>query len=404
MFINRDGGLEKVSEGLYKKYCCGCGLCEAIKVAELKEDDAGFLFPEETKTEFNDFCRSVCPASGYQMKEYSKNIWGKLNSICLAYATDEKLRFEASSGGAITAICCYLLEHNVVDGIIQVMADPQNPIGTISVCSTTCDELKSRCGSRYTSSSPLRNIFSLLSNGKTYAFVGKPCDVTVLRNFAEQNNTIKKCIKVYISFFCAGAPSKYANIELLKQLGTNIDSCITLKYRGNGWPGYATAVDDKNNIYKMEYEKAWGKILGRDIRPICRFCADGIGEMADISCGDAWYLDEMEKPTFQEGTGRNVVFARTLIGDEIVKSAEKEGYIKTEEYSDWKYQLDHIQKYQWQRRSSMKDTVLAMRLFGKMVPKYDDKILSAYAKEAGGKERFKRFAGTVKRIMKGKIH
>lgn len=388
---------------MYKKYCCGCGLCEAASVASLAENDDGFLVPEKTNNEFENFCASVCPASGYQMKNFSFDVWGKKEGIWLAHSTDKKLRYEASSGGCLTAVCCYLLDNHIVDGIIQVMADPNNPIETVAVCSTTCDELKQRCGSRYVSSSPLRDIFTLISKDKKYAFVGKPCDVTALRNYSEKCSLVKEGIKVYLSFFCAGAPSRHANIDLLKQLGTDIDKCVSLRYRGNGWPGYATATDVNNKTYQMEYEKAWGKILGRDIRPICRFCVDGIGEMADIACGDAWYLNDDGKPSFQEGAGRNVVFSRTLIGNEIVEAAKEEGYIMLEEYSEWKQQLDHIQKYQLQRRTSMNATLLAMKLFRRKVPKYDRRILSAYAKEASLKERGKRFAGTIKRILNGKI-
>ncbi len=34
---------------------------------------------------------------------------------------------------------------------------------------------------------------------------------------------------------------------------------------------------------------------------------DGIGEMADVACGDAWYLTESGQADFSEHAGRNVI-------------------------------------------------------------------------------------------------
>ena len=43
-----------------------------------------------------------------------------------------------------------------------------------------------------------------------------------------------------MSFFCAGLPSIDAQKKLLEEMGCN-SRVVSLRYRGNGWPGYATA-------------------------------------------------------------------------------------------------------------------------------------------------------------------
>ena len=75
---------------------------------------------------------------------------------------------------------------------------------------------------------------------KKYAFIGKPCDVTVLKNFQKLNPIIAEMIPITMSFFCAGLPSIDAQKKLLEEMGCN-SRVISLRYRGNGWPGYATA-------------------------------------------------------------------------------------------------------------------------------------------------------------------
>ena len=132
---------------------------------------------------------------------------------------------------------------------------------------------------------------------KKYAFIGKPCDVTVLKNFQKLNPIIAEMIPITMSFFCAGLPRIDAQKKLLEEMGCN-GRVVSLRYRGNGWPGYATVNLENGKQCKMDYNTSWGKILGRDIMKMCRFCLDGIGEMADIACCDVWYLTEDNKPNF----------------------------------------------------------------------------------------------------------
>ena len=140
--------------------------------------------------------------------------------------------------------------------------------------------------------------------------IGKPCDIRVLREYIKENN-LENTILYLLTFFCAGTPSIDANKKLLNFLNVNKNRIKNLTYRGNGWPGKTTIVQDDGKMYSTEYENSWGNYLGRDLQEICRFCWEGVGEAADISCGDGWYL-ENNRPTFTENLGRNVILARTL--------------------------------------------------------------------------------------------
>ena len=387
------------------KYCTGCGACVSEGKAAFIVNKDGFKVPSPRSDDFNRYCNSACFSSGCQYRNYHGkiNIWGTILSSHYAYATNPSVRLSGSSGGCLTALCVYLLKSGKIDGVVHVMENPQNPIETTTVISYNENEVISRNGSRYSSSSPLIEITKYVHTNKKYCFVGKPCDVATLRNLMEQDIKYKEVFIYLFSFFCAGAPSIHANELLLKKMGTELHKVKKLRYRGDGWPGYATAIDKDGQKHKLYYRTAWRDTLGRDIRPICRFCIDGIGEMADIVCFDAWFMDAEKRPMFEEADGRNGVFCRTNKGEQVYSEAVKSGYVSSSDYSRYDDELRHIQKYQYTRRSTMPVTLLAMKLFFKSVPSYPSFFMLPLMQQCSWRITVSRFIGTIKRILKGRI-
>ena len=187
----------------------------------------------------------------------------------------------------------------------------------------------------------------------------------------------------------------------MRQLNVSKGDLKRLQYRGNGWPGYATAIDKNDGIHSMDYNSSWGKILGRDVMKACRFCLDGIGELADISCGDAWYLTSDNRPNFTEAEGRNIVFARTQCGDELLKEISSKGLIELPSAN--LNELRYSQTFQLERRASMAAKLLALKIMRHPVPKFNKVSIKLYKKEIAFKRRAKLFLGTIKRVMQGKI-
>lgn len=387
---------------VYKEFCTGCGLCHSAYGIELQKDGNGYLYPVSYEGKQKELSE-ICPAGGHASQEMdAAEMWGKTEKVFLGWSADQKIRKQASSGGVLTALCCYLLEQNLVDGIIQTAADAG--YHTKTVISRTPEEVKKCMGSRYSISSPLLEIKQILKEEERYAFVGKPCDVSALRMYLKEDEKLESQIGYLFSFFCAGMPGERAQKQLLHELGCDREEeCDVLQYRGNGWPGYATVTKKDGTQAQMSYDDSWGKILGRDVRKICRYCIDGIGEMADVSCGDAWYLTADGRPDFSEKEGRNVIFARNPEGLELILAAASAGTLSIEEYERCKEELKKIQKYQYERRSTMHAMLSGLRTVGKCTPAYNSRLLKAYEKNADGKLKLKRFLGTVKRAVKGKL-
>ncbi len=383
-----------------EKYCVGCGLCQSMGKGIIKEDEKGFFHPIEGDEKW---MKKVCVAYGFQQTLHlTDEVWGRHLQVNYGWSTNENVRKKASSGGVITSICCYLLEHGKVDAVIQIGENKESPTETQTYISFSSEEVCERSGSRYSISSPL-SIINKLDLSKRYAFIGKPCDVDILRNYAKLDTNIDMMIPYMISFFCMGVPSKIAQSKLLKELNCPEGECVSLRYRGEGWPGYATAIDSSGRKYKIDYDSSWGNILGRDLMPMCRWCINGLGESADIAMGDAWYLDSDNKPIFAEKEGRNIIFSRTSKGLEILNEAIKNNYIHIESECDFKDKLHFMQYAQYERRTTMLSRILALKLVFSTSPKYSFAHLSSYAKKASFKKKFNAFKGTIKRVLLRRI-
>ena len=385
-------------------FCTGCGLCHSVKKTKLECIKGGFPSAVIQDNEDLGFYKMVCPVFYYE-GVLNHDVWGKIEKAYVGYSSNPVTRFNASSGGALTEICEYLLEKKAVDGIIHTTFDIDDPTQTITVVSSTVEEVRSRSGSRYSISVPLENILYIVEKGKKYAFVGKPCDVMALRRYFEINQQLKKQIKYLLSFFCAGEPSVDAQNNLLKNMGCEHGECSQLRYRGNGWPGYTTIVKKDGTEAKLEYKVAWGNYLGRDLRNVCRFCLDGTGDAADIVCADFWHLNDSGEPDFSEHEGRNIIISRNSKGSEVLDSVVKDGRIIQEcDFTNKIFSDFHkYQPAQYKRKGSMKAVIAALRLFGRSVPNYNRDCLKYYSVHLQFKTRIHYFYGTIKRIIKGKL-
>lgn len=380
-----------------KKYCCGCGLCSTNVNGEINEK--GYYRPADDNLK-QQFDTDVCYCNQLQ-NIVDNNLWGDIKQAYYGYSSDEKVRTMASSGGILTEIACYLVKKKIVDFIIQIGVNPENQLQTRTVYNNDVESIRKCCGSRYTASASLYNLLDNIEPEKKYAIIGKPCDIRVLQEYMKKHPNLQKNFLYLLSFFCGGTPSKQANEKLLNKMNVNVDELKEFTYRGNGWPGLTKAVTTDDRVSVTQYEESWGNILGRDLQEICRFCWDGIGEAADISCGDGWYL-ENGKPSFEEKEGRNVILVRSEMGNELLRKMCEEKVIVLNEVEDLSI-LNEMQPGHFMRKSAMFAMTVAMKIMNKRVPKYNMGKLLKFSRNLTLMQNIRMFGGVVKRIKNGKI-
>lgn len=355
------------------KACLGCGLCVVKGEMVLSKD--GFYHPSKDCI-IDPKIKSYCP--GYKIIQKKKKrrkeeiLYGPfIPPVLVGHIKDENINYKASSGGIITGLLICLLKNKDVDSILQVCSSHKNPLLSKVVVSRTEEDVINCIGSRYAPCSLFENFESSLKDAGRVAVVGKPCDIAALKAYMDIYPTKTISIKYTLSMMCMGLPSQNATSELVSFLGEEEKNITSLRYRGHGWPGYATIRNQKGEIKQCTYIQSWGAILGRDTLFRCKVCPNGFGEFADITCGDGWFLkDGNEEPSFEnKDKGRSLIFIRSEKGKNLVEKAFSQGLIETQEYN-----LDEIpliQKSQYERKINFLGRFLIYKFL--INPKYQVK-------------------------------
>lgn len=398
-------GSPTVARVLRDDLCAGCGLCASVSGGAIAMTVAGpgYNRPHvqgkvsaEAERIIDDGCpgstvapwSDVLPPSPY---------WGPAEAILTGHATDEAVRFAGSSGGAITGLLLFALESGLVDRVVQVNADPAFPTRNRVAVSRTAQEVIAAAGSRYAASSPLAAISEQLEQGGRFAFVGKPCDVSALRQLARHDPRVDDHIPFKLSFFCGGIPSHRGADHILAEMGLADAPLAEFRYRGNGWPGLAAARTSDGRSAQMSYERSWGHHLSREVQFRCKICPDAVGGVADIACADAWYGGESGYPQFEEQDGRSLIMVRSTVGRTLLDSAVAAGRMKVEMLDEKEIIL--MQPAQARRKRLVKARFAAMRLAGRRPPRADGLLIDEASRLAGFREKLRNFVGTFRRVL-----
>lgn len=341
-----------------------------------------------------------CPGSVVAPWQDAPNVhsyWGPWRSISTGYATDDALRFRASSGGVVSALAIHALKSGLVDRVVHVLPDPQRPTRNVMTCSTTEAEVAEGAGSRYAASSPLAAMDQVLSDGGAVAFVGKPCDISALRRLALVDARVDKHVPVMLSFFCAGVPSEGGANRILSAMGVDPDEVVEFRYRGFGWPGLASAKTRDGALSQMNYEESWGGHLSKEVQFRCKICPDAVGGVADLAMADAWFGGETGYPTFDELPGRSLIVSRTGAGERLLASAIADGAIGAEPLDVGK--IDEMQPSQASRKRLILARTAALSATLQPKPAMRGLEVAAAAKRARPSEQLRNLLGTVRRIV-----
>ncbi len=393
--------------------CSGCGMCAGLGTPDnpafaMRDTAEGYRRPVSLRPATRGeqaLIDAVCPGARIahdpaSMEADYHPVWGPLIETRLGWSSDPALRRNASSGGALSAILTHLLVSGEADYVVQTAADRTAPIRNALTISTAAEDVFRAAGSRYAPSSPLEDIGARLDAPGRFVFVGKPCDVAGLRQLARHDPQVDAKVPYMIAFMCAGVPSYGGTSALLKAMGVEDESAVTaFRYRGDGWPGFATAVMADGRKFTMDYDTSWGTILNRHLQFRCKICPDGIGEFADIVCADGWHCDDHGNPLFDEQDGRSLLITRTAKGEALVGRAVAAGSLVTEPTQI--SQIAHMQPFQARRKGLVLSRVAAMVLTGRRRPRFSGLALAGNARKLGVKENLRSFLGTLRRLVAG---
>jgi len=395
-----------------RQLCCGCGACAAVdpRIRMVDDLDQGRrpIVDGGRGADTGEALR-VCPGielshppEAAQQDGVIRELFGGFGPVLQlweGHAGDADLRHAGSSGGAASAIALHCIEHESMHGALHIAARRDIPYLNETVLSTTREELLSRTGSRYAPASPCDGLGSIEAAPGPCVFIGKPCDVAGAQKARRLRPELDRRLGVTIAFFCAGTPTTRGTLEMLRRMGVeDPDSLVSLRYRGNGWPGRATAVvrtpEGGEETRWLTYEQSWGEVLTNHKQWRCKVCADHTGEFADIAVGDPWH-----RPVEEGESGSSLILARTERGREIVERAIRSGALVVEQAEAWK--LPASQPGLLKTRGAVWGRILALRLAGAPAPRFRGlPMLRFWLRRLSMREQAQSLVGTLRRISR----
>lgn len=387
--------------------CVGCGACASVcpehKIALTEVIAEGFR-PVVDAADCGSCrtCLDVCPAwhNDHTALHQRPGIRPELASACgpvlelwEGHATNRGVRLKGASGGILTALSCFALEHEHLHGVLHVGADPDEPTRNRTVFSRTAAEVIARTGSRYAAASTCDRLDIIANAPGPCVFIGQPSEVTALRKVQRLRPGVDRNIGLVLSFFCAGSPARLGTLRLLESLGVAPAEIRALRYRGEGWPG-DFIVEFKSPArppHRMSYADSWKFVQA--FRPFAtHLTPDGTGEDADISCGDAWHrAGEPGNP------GTSLILVRTETGRAFLHRAEAAGIVALNAIPA--ASLFKSQRHLIAKRGAVAGRVFALRLLGLPAPRLRGFDLWSNWRLLSWRQRVRSVFGTIRRII-----
>ena len=406
---------QRVEQIVEHALCTGCGICQAVAGAgliQVQKGTSGYLVPvvsdamdHATADAIYRVCPGVhpvgLPSNLIATDSKVDNVWGPWRRMVRTWATDAHQRHIGATAGVLTALACHLLTTKQVDFILHAKPHSTEPsFGEMHV-STSPEEVLQGSGSRYGPTAPLIAIDKVLERNQVFAFIGKPCDIAGLRNYAQEDERVDKLVRFWLTPVCGGYMPPASIDAFYRRMGVEPEEVTGLRYRGHGCPG-PTRITTPDKVVDAHYLDFWGEDESMWDMPFrCKVCPDGIGEASDIAVADTWVLGSPKREDTDTDLGTNAAIARTTAGATLLAEAAAAGALVI----DRDITPDHMSTYQphqltkkyaaWPRYQGLKDA-------GRLMPQTERLRIQALADEMPDAVNAQQRQGTLARVKAGK--
>jgi coenzyme F420 hydrogenase subunit beta len=406
---------QRVEQIVEHGLCIGCGLCQSVagedKIQVLK-GNTGFLVPIVSDTmdaATADQIYATCPGVRVQglpdnliaTDTKVDNVWGPWQRMVRAWAGDAEQRHIGATAGVLTALACHLLQTKQVDFILHTKTHTSEPsFGEMHISRTPAEVLQGS-GSRYGPTAPLISINKVLDMGQAFAFIGKPCDVAGLRNYAEQDARVDALVKFTLAPVCGGWGPPASTENFYRRMGVEPEQVTGLRYRGHGCPG-PTQITTKDTVIEAHYLDFWGDDASMWDMPFrCKVCPDGIGEAADIAAADTWILGSPTREESATDLGTNAIIARSQAGAQLLAQAAQAGAL-TIEQDITPDDMSVYQPHQMRKKYAVAPRYQGLKDAGQLAVRTQRLRVDELAAELPFEVNERQRLGTIERVAKGK--
>ena len=303
-------------------FCTLCGACEAAcptDALQVEGEKINRLHDCSKSLDLCPICYEICPHSEALLLRTLKFVsdapgrneaLGYYRKIVLAQAVDPKLREQSRGGAVVTSLLTYGVEKKIFDSAIVSQAEEENQAKPKASVATVPDDILSAVGSKFFPSTVAKAYGSAVYGyGKAkIAFVGVPCHVMALRKMEAWQHKLGNSLAITLGLFCFGTFSLTPLLEHIART-YNIQPSEIKHMRLSS----KFVVQTANDVIRIPMSEIEDHIL-----PSCRTCTDFTSELADISIGSAYPLEDW-----------STVIIRTKAGEDFFYDAVENGVINT---------------------------------------------------------------------------
>ena len=207
---------------------------------------------------------------------------------------------------------------------MHTAANPKKPMRSLAKFSYNKKELLSgESRSRYGPAATLERFHEALDLNVPFAFVGKPCDISAIRQLSKIDSRVNRLCKYLLTLVCGGFTEFTKAQDFIESFKVKEDELSIFRYRGFGNPGRMYIKTKDGREYDREYNSFWGEESTWRVPFRCKICPDAIGESADVAALDTWRGGSPKG----EDEGFNAAIVRTKKGLDLMYDAAKAGFI-----------------------------------------------------------------------------
>ena len=322
-------------------------------------------------------CYEACPGHSVDFERLNADLLGDIPEdtalgrylgCYVGHALDEGVRYSGASGGLVSSLLVFALEEGLIDGALVTRMRRDDPLKPEPFVARTREDILSAARSKYCPVAANTALQEILESDDRIAVVGLPCHIQGICKAEQRIPKLAKQIRYRISLACSLNFSFRGTERFLKSLGIRPQSVAAFEYRGRGWPGSVLIRLKDGTARVVPYAECYRQLGPYSLRR-CTLCSDMLGELSDLTCGDAW-VPEIKRT---DKVGSSFAVSRTAEAEELLEYAASKGAIELSEL-DLK-DLLASQGYALFKKRKLQARMRLCRLVGQRIPEYRQNLL-----------------------------
>jgi coenzyme F420 hydrogenase subunit beta len=295
-----------------------------------------------------DLCREACPGHGIDFEKFKDALFagipeditlGRYLGCYVGHAMDKNVRYHSTSGGLVSSLLVFALEQGLIDAALVTRMRRDDPLKPEPFLARTREEILSAARSKYCPVATNAALQEILESDDRIAVVGLPCQIQGIRKAEQRIPRLARQIRYRLSLACSLNFSFRGTERFLHHLGLAPERVAAFEYRSRGRPGSVRIRMKDGTEWTIPYAECYRQLAPYSLQR-CTLCHDSLGELSDLTCGNAWIVNPQydlprlgTRPAIAQTDSAGSTFAvsRTSEAEELLEWAASDGAVELSE-------------------------------------------------------------------------